>query len=83
MIKNGAHSYALVGGTLVDGTGTEPRENSVIIVTGNLIKAVGRKDRVEVPHGCEVIDVSGKTVMPGMMGIFSLKLGCLVFTRTT
>jgi imidazolonepropionase-like amidohydrolase len=69
MINNSAPSYALVGGTLFDGTGTDSRENFVIIVTGNLIEAVGQKDQVEVPQGCEVIDVSGKTVMPGMMDL--------------
>lgn len=57
---------ALVGGTLINGTGEDPVEDQVVVTDGSGIQAVGRKDEVEIPAGCEIIDVSGKTIMPGM-----------------
>ncbi|WP_419161054.1 amidohydrolase family protein [Candidatus Palauibacter sp.] len=45
----------------------EPRviENGVVLVTDNRIVAVGPADSVEVPDSATVIDVSGKTLVPG------------------
>jgi len=60
---------ALVGGTLVDGTGREPLEDSVVVTDGATIKEVGKKAALKVPNGCQVIDVSGMTVMPGMIDL--------------
>ncbi|HVE79652.1 MAG TPA: amidohydrolase family protein [Gemmatimonadaceae bacterium] len=42
------------------------RPGTTVIVTGNRITAVGEDGRVVVPAGAEVIDVGGKTLMPGM-----------------
>jgi hypothetical protein len=65
----GAHAQTLVikGGTLIDGTGQPPIENSVIVIEGNRFKDVGRNGQVAIPPGARVIDVSGKTVMPGFI----------------
>ncbi len=65
----GAHAQTLVikGGRLIDGTGRPPIENSVIVIEGNRFKDVGRTGQVAIPPGARVIDVSGKTVMPGFI----------------
>lgn len=55
------------GGTLIDGTGAGPVEDAVIVIEGDRFKTVGRKGEVEVPDDAEVIDVSGKTVLPGFI----------------
>ena len=47
--------------------GHEIIENADVVVTGNRIVAVGPPDSVEVPEGAQIIDVSGKTVMPGFV----------------
>lgn len=57
---------ALVGGTLVDGYGSKPIYNSVIIVEGERITAVGHQGNIEVPEDAEVISTEGMTVMPGL-----------------
>ncbi|MBW2059203.1 MAG: amidohydrolase family protein [Deltaproteobacteria bacterium] len=63
----GENSFlAFAGGTIIDGTGKDPVEDAVLVVHGAVIEAVGSRGEVEVPAGCEVVDVSGKTVMPGM-----------------
>jgi len=58
---------AVVGGTLVDGTGAEPREDSVIVIDGETIGAVGAKGEVKIPSGAEVVEVHGRTVVPGLI----------------
>jgi imidazolonepropionase-like amidohydrolase len=57
---------ALVGGRLIDGFGGRPIENSVVIVEGGRIKAVGRIGEVAVPDGAQVISTEGMSVLPGL-----------------
>jgi len=54
------------GGTLIDGLGGTPVPNSVIVIEGNRITAVGAAADVEIPNNAEVIDATGKWVMPGL-----------------
>ena len=62
-----AQTLVVVGGTLIDGTGRAPIENSVIVIEGNRFKSIGRRGEVAIPTGAQVIDVTGKTVMPGFI----------------
>lgn len=57
---------ALVGGTLIDGYGGKPLRNSVIIIEGERIKAIGQVGVLPVPKGAQVISTEGMSVMPGM-----------------
>ena len=57
----------LVGGTLIDGTGAPPIKDSIVILRGDYIVEVGKRDEVEIPSGAEVYDISGKTIMPGLI----------------
>jgi imidazolonepropionase-like amidohydrolase len=57
---------ALVGGTLVDGFGGRPLPDSVVIVEGQRIRAVGQVGHLAVPPGAEVISTEGMTVLPGL-----------------
>ncbi|AZQ58613.1 Xaa-Pro dipeptidase [Maribacter sp. MJ134] len=57
---------ALVGGTLIDGYGSKPIANSVIIVEGEKIKAVGTTTTVKIPDNAEIISTEGMTVLPGL-----------------
>ena len=57
---------ALVGGTLIDGYGGPPIRNSVVIVEGERIKAVGQVGTLVVPPGAEVISTEGMSVLPGL-----------------
>ncbi len=58
---------ALVGGRLIDGFGGPPLENSVIVVRGKRIEAVGRQGEVSIPANAQVISTEGYTVLPGLM----------------
>lgn len=55
------------GGTLIDGLGGAPLENAVIVIEGNRISAVGVEGDVAVPNGAEIVDASGKYILPGLI----------------
>jgi imidazolonepropionase-like amidohydrolase len=57
---------ALVGGTLIDGFGGRPVRNSVVIIEGERIKAVGQMGAIQIPAGAEVISTEGMSVLPGL-----------------
>lgn len=58
---------ALVGGTLIDGTGAAPIPDAVVLIQGTKIKAAGPAVQVKVPQGAKRIDVKGKFVLPGFI----------------
>ncbi|HUQ50395.1 MAG TPA: amidohydrolase family protein [Terriglobales bacterium] len=57
---------ALVGGTLIDGNGGRPLRNSVILIEGERIKAIGQVGTLKIPAGAEVISTEGMSVLPGL-----------------
>jgi imidazolonepropionase-like amidohydrolase len=61
-----AERLALVGGTLIDGFGSTPIRDSVILIEGERIAAVGQVGSLEVPAGTEVISTEGMSVLPGL-----------------
>jgi imidazolonepropionase-like amidohydrolase len=61
-----ARMKALVGGTLIDGYGSKPIHNSVVIIEGERIKAVGQVGTLPIPAGAEIISTEGMTVLPGL-----------------
>ena len=65
------HAYgqslkALVGGTLIDGFGGKPVQNSVIIIEGQRIKAIGHQGNTPIPANAEIIRTEGMSVLPGL-----------------
>src|SRR6478672_13084170 len=62
-----AQTLVIQGGTLIDGNGGAPLPNSVIVIQGNHITAVGRAGQVQVPAGAQVINAAGKWITPGLI----------------
>jgi Amidohydrolase family len=58
---------AVVGGTLIDGTGRPPVENAVIVIRNGRFAAIGRSGAVDIPLGAQIVDAAGKTVLPGFL----------------
>jgi imidazolonepropionase-like amidohydrolase len=50
-------------GTLIDGVSDTPRKNVVLLLEGNVIREIAG----EAPPGARVIDLSGATVLPGLI----------------
>ena len=61
-----AQLKALVGGRLIDGYGGAPLPDSVVLIDGERITAVGRQGEVPIPDGAEVISTEGMDVLPGL-----------------
>ena len=58
---------ALTGGKIITMNGDKVIENGVIITDGKHIKAVGPVSELSIPKDADVIDVTGKTIMPGIV----------------
>jgi len=66
-LDTGGDATVLTGGLLIDGTGAPPVEDGVVVMRGGRIVGAGAAGTVEVPAGATMIDVAGKTIMPGMI----------------
>jgi len=62
-----AQSLAIVGGTVIDGTGTSPIAVGVVLIDNGRISAVGRMDELDIPDDALRVDAKGKYVIPGLM----------------
>lgn len=54
---------------VIDGTGGPAREDQTVIVRDGKIQAVGGASNTAPPAGAKVIDLSGYTVIPGLVGM--------------
>ena len=63
-LKSG--TYAMVGATIVDGTNRPPVPDGVVVVRDGRIADAGSRAAVPVPDGVPTVDVSGKTLVPGL-----------------
>ncbi|MFC5371383.1 amidohydrolase family protein [Brevundimonas faecalis] len=57
----------LSGARLITMKGDEVVEDGVVVVNGNRIEAIGPRGSVTVPAGARVIDMTGKTIIPGLV----------------
>ena len=63
--------YAFVGARVIDGTGNPAMEDAVLVVRDGRIEAVGPRSSLPPPPTANQIDVTGKTIMPGMIDAHS------------
>ena len=58
-------SVAIVGGTLIDGTGRAPVENATVVMLDGRIQAAGKRDEVTVPQeSSSHVSVAAQRVNP-------------------
>jgi len=60
-------TIALTGARVIDGTGKAPLNGATLVISNGRIEAVGASAAVKVPAGATRIDMSGKTIVPGMI----------------
>ena len=58
---------ALAHVRVIDGTGAPPREDQTIIIREGVIAAVGDSRSVATPAGAQIMDLTGKSVIPGLV----------------
>lgn len=61
-----AETLALVGGTVIDGTGDAAVPDSAVLIKKGRIVSVGRRSKVRIPKTAKVIDVHDRTILPGL-----------------
>jgi len=64
-----AEVRVLRGFTLIDGTGGAPVPNSAMVVDAGRISWVGPVSSLKAPAGAEVVDLTGRFVMPGIVDL--------------
>jgi imidazolonepropionase-like amidohydrolase len=58
---------ALMGARVIDGTGGGPLEAGVILMNNGRIQAVGKSGSVTIPSSATRIDMTGRTIIPGLI----------------
>jgi imidazolonepropionase-like amidohydrolase len=58
---------ALVGATLIDGSGGRPQQDMVVVVRGNRIETVASRAEFEIPKSALIVDVRGRWIIPGLI----------------
>jgi imidazolonepropionase-like amidohydrolase len=62
-----AQSTALVGATVIDGTGRAGIPSAVVVATGDRLACVGTAAQCPVPAGATRVDVAGRFITPGLV----------------
>lgn len=60
-------TLVIQGGTLIDGRGGPPLEDAVIVIQKGRFQSVGKRGQVQIPPNAEIVDVTGKTILPGFI----------------
>ena len=55
--------------TVIDGTGAASREDQAVVIVNGKIQSIGPAASVQAPAGAQVLDRSGYTVIPGLVGM--------------
>jgi imidazolonepropionase-like amidohydrolase len=62
-----AQTTALRGARVIDGRGGAPIDNATIVIRGGRIVAIGTSSATPIPNGAEVVNYTGKTIIPGLI----------------
>ena len=54
---------------VIDGTGAPALDNQAIVIADGKIRSIGPDSSVQVPAGAQAIDLAGRTVLPGLVGM--------------
>jgi imidazolonepropionase-like amidohydrolase len=68
-VKEDAAVIALAHVRVIDGTGATPRTDQTVIISDGRIAAMGESATAKIPQGAKVLDFTGYTVIPGLVGM--------------
>ena len=69
LVRVEAPLVALLHVRVIDGTGAALQEDQTIVISDGKIKSVGPSASATVPAGAKTMDMTGYTVMPGLVGM--------------
>jgi hypothetical protein len=55
--------------TVIDGTGAVPKKDQAVVITDGKIQSIGPASSVQAPAGAQVLDRSGYSLIPGLVGM--------------
>jgi imidazolonepropionase-like amidohydrolase len=68
-VKEDAPVIALTHARVIDGTGAAPRADQTLVIRDGKIAALGDAASTKIPEGAKILDLSGRTVIPGLVGM--------------
>jgi len=68
-VKVDAPWVALQHVRVIDGTGAAPREDQTVVIANGTIKRLGNAANTAIPDGAKLLDLTGYTVIPGLVGM--------------
>jgi len=68
-VKEDAPLIALTHVRVIDGTGAAPRADQTLVIRDGKIAALGDAASTKIPEGARVLDLSGRTIIPGLVGM--------------
>ncbi|HKW57711.1 MAG TPA: amidohydrolase family protein [Candidatus Acidoferrum sp.] len=68
-VKEDAATIALTHARLIDGTGAPARADQTIVIEDGKISAMGSAAATKIPEGARVLDLTGRSVIPGLVGM--------------
>lgn len=66
-IKVDAAVVALTNVRVIDGSGAPARADQTVVITNGTITEIGAAARVQPPAGATILDLTGRSVMPGLV----------------
>jgi imidazolonepropionase-like amidohydrolase len=60
-------TLSLINGIVIDGTGADAVPNGAVVIQNGRIIAAGPRTQVEIPANTNIIDVKGRTILPGFI----------------
>lgn len=75
-------TLVLKGARIITMNGEKVIEKGTVVVENNRIAAVGNEQDVAIPEGATVLDVTGKTIMPGLVDVHA-HIGAFRYGLTT
>ncbi len=58
--------FAFIHATVIDMTGARPEPDMTVMIVGNRISTIGKTRKVRVPRNAQIIDATGKFLIPGL-----------------
>jgi len=60
---------------VIDGTGAAPRDDQTIVISEGKIQSLGPSKDAKTPANTQTLDLTGYTVLPGLVGMHNHKIG--------
>ncbi|WP_020404715.1 amidohydrolase family protein [Gracilimonas tropica] len=68
-LKYSDEILAFTNAIIIDGTGVSQKTGQTLLIHNGIIQAMGNQGEIEIPKNATIIDLSGKTIIPGLIGM--------------